>query len=334
MTTHIVESTAESVRSGYLDPTAPPAAVINPGDSVRYPNTWTHWGNEAVYGMSFADREPLRHRYPHGPYSMIGPVEVTGAEPGDVIECSLTSLRPIDWGWNSFPLGVGALPTDFAEPYVHYFRFNEDRTATDFVHGVTLTLAPFLGVVGLESSSSEPRSAILAGPNGGNLVLRDLTVGSHLLLPVAITGGRAWIGDVHALQGDGVVDQTGIETAAEEITIRYDLHKQVPLTAPVAETADAWIAFGFADSLDDAIVACLRFVIGWLSAASGLSESEVYALASMAVSFRITQYANQTASAYSSTPPKTVHAVISKSLFPPDMVLRIGAWLRPDGGSA
>jgi acetamidase/formamidase len=48
--------------------------------------------------MSFADRELLRHRYPHGPYSMLGPVEVAGAEPGDVIECSITKLRTIGWG--------------------------------------------------------------------------------------------------------------------------------------------------------------------------------------------------------------------------------------------
>ena len=63
----------------------------------------------------------------------------------------------------------------------------------------------------------------------GNLVLRDLGVGSHLFLPVAKPGGRVWVGDVHALQGDGVVDQTAIETAAEDLEIRYDLHKQVPL---------------------------------------------------------------------------------------------------------
>src|SRR5580704_16578078 len=103
-----VESTPETVRSGYLDPAAKPVAVIQPGDTVRYPNTWTHWDNEAKFGMSFADREPLRHRYPHGPYSMLGPVEVTGAVPGDVIEVSITALRTIGWGWNSFPLGVGA----------------------------------------------------------------------------------------------------------------------------------------------------------------------------------------------------------------------------------
>jgi len=84
--THTVESTPETVRSGYLDPAAKAVAEVAPGDTVRYPNTWTHWGNEAVFGMSFADREPLRHRYPHGPYSMLGPVTVAGAEPGDVIE--------------------------------------------------------------------------------------------------------------------------------------------------------------------------------------------------------------------------------------------------------
>ena len=148
--THIVESTPETVRSGYLDPTAKPVAVIQPGDTVRYPNTWTHWGNEAKFGMSFADREPLRHRYPNGPYSMLGPVEVAGAQPGDVIEVSITALRTIGWGWNSFPLGVGALPHDFAEPYVHYFTFDDARTIAPYEHGITLKMAPFLGVVAAE----------------------------------------------------------------------------------------------------------------------------------------------------------------------------------------
>ena len=86
---HTVESTKETVRSGFFDPTAPPVATIESGDVVSYPNTWTHWGNEADFGMTFAEREPFRHRYPNGPYSMLGPVVVNGAEPGDVIECRL-----------------------------------------------------------------------------------------------------------------------------------------------------------------------------------------------------------------------------------------------------
>ena len=99
MKVHTVESTSETVRSGFLDPSAPPVATIEPGDVVSYPDTWFHWGNEAKFGMTFAEREPLRHRYPNGPYSMVGPVEVAGAEPGDAIECSLVSLRTKDWGW-------------------------------------------------------------------------------------------------------------------------------------------------------------------------------------------------------------------------------------------
>jgi acetamidase/formamidase len=332
--TYTVESTPDSVRSGYLDPAAKPVATIMTGDTVSYPHTWTHWGNEATFGMSFADREPLRHRYPRGPYSMLGPVEVSGAQPGDVIECSITRLRTIDWGWNSFPLGVGALPHDFAEPYVHYFRFDDARTTAEFSHGIKLAMAPFLGVVAAEPAGDDPVSAILSGPYGGNLVLRDLTVGSHLFLPVQKPGGRIWTGDVHALQGDGVVDQTAIETAAEDLQIRYDLHKNVPLRGPLGETGGSWIVIGFGQNLDDAIVACLRETIHWLAAAAQISEPDVYALASMAASFRVTQYANQTGSAYSSIPAKAVHAVVPKSVFPAAIQDRIGAWLRPPGAGA
>ena len=37
--------------------TLPPVATISSGDVVDYPNTWFHWGNEATFGMSFAERE-------------------------------------------------------------------------------------------------------------------------------------------------------------------------------------------------------------------------------------------------------------------------------------
>ena len=57
--------------------------------------------------------------------------------------------------------------------------------------------------------------------------------------------------------------------------------------------------------------------------------AEAYALASMAVSFRVTQYAHQTGSAYDTIPPKAVHAVVDKSLFSPAQRERVDRWLRP-----
>ncbi|MFB7983759.1 acetamidase/formamidase family protein, partial [Streptomyces vinaceus] len=63
-----------------------------------------------------------------------------------------------------------------------------------------------------EPAGDDPVSALPAGAHGGNLSLRELTVGSSLFLPVAKPGGRIWVGDVHALQGDGLVDQTAIKS--------------------------------------------------------------------------------------------------------------------------
>lgn len=324
---HLVPSTKESVRSGYLDPMSTAVALVRSGDTVTYPDTWTHWGNEAVYGMSFAEREPFRHKYPDGPYSMVGPVAIAGAMPGDIVCCTLEELRPIGWGWNSFPLGVGALPADFSEPYLHYFQFSADRTSTPFVNGMTLPLRPFLGVVAVEPAGDQHTSAILSGTYGGNLVLRDFTVGASLYLPVQKEGARLWLGDVHAAQGDGVVDQTAIETAAELIRLRLALRKQVPLDGPLLETADSWILIGFAGRLDDALVSCLRTTLRWLHLAVGMDERDAYALCSMAVSFRVTQYAEQTGSAYTSIPPRAVHAVIPKSLFSEELQAAVTSWL-------
>jgi len=87
----------------------------------------------------------------------------------------------------------------------------------------------------VRSGYLDPAAKAVATVAPGDTVLRDLGVGSHLFLPVAKPGGRIWLGDVHALHGDGVVDQTAIETAAEDLEIRCDLHKQVALPGPVVE---------------------------------------------------------------------------------------------------
>jgi acetamidase/formamidase len=78
-------------------------------------------------------------------------------------------------------------------------------------------------------------------------------------------------------------------------------------------------------------VACPREAIQWLHLAAGISPSEAYALCSMAASFRVTQYSHQKGSAYTATPSKTVHGLIKKYLFPPELQTRIGEGLRPSG---
>jgi acetamidase/formamidase len=328
---HVLPSTAATVRVGAMDPTAPNAVEIESGDVVHYPDTWVNWANEAKDGMSFAEREPIRKRYPQGPYSLVGPVAIKGAEPGDVIECRMLKLETIDWGWNSTPKGVGALPTDFDEPYLHYLKLDNATKTAAFAPGVTIPLAPIQGVLAAQPAGDKPVSGILSGPYGGNIVLRELVEGTSLFLPVQVAGGRIWTGDSHAAQGDGVVDQTAIETAMKDLRIQYVLHKRVSIQGPIAETPTHWIVLGFGPSLEDALTASLRETIAWLSAATGLSKLDIYALASVAGSFRVTQYAHQLNTVYANVPPKAVHGMIPKAIFAPDRLAEISRSVRSQG---
>lgn len=326
---HELPSTSATVKVGAMDPAAPVVLEIESGDVVHYPNTWVNWANEAKYGMAFAERETIRKRYPAGPYSLIGPVAVKGAEPGDVIECRMIRLKPIDWGWNSTPKGMGALPDAFDQPYLHYLRMDAARRYADFAPGVRIPLAPIQAVMAVQPAGDKPVSGILSGAYGGNISLRDLTEGTSLFLGVEVSGGRLWTGDSHAAQGDGVVDQTAIETAMEDLRIQYILHKKVAVTTPIAETRDAWIVLAYGDTVDQALAGAIRQMIAWLSGATGLSGPDIYALASIAGSFRITQYANQTGSVYTSSPKKAVHGVLPKAIFDASRLDQIGKSVRP-----
>jgi acetamidase/formamidase len=313
--THSIVPSKANVGAGQMDPAAASAARIRSGDVVHYDGTWTQWGNEAKYGMSFDEREPIRKRYPNGPYSLIGPVEIEGAMPGDVVECKMLKMRLIGWGWNSSPKGVGALPGDFKKPYLRYLKFNEARTRAEFVPGVSIPLAPFQGVFAAQPVGDKPVSGILSGPYGGNLDLAELVEGTSLFLPVQVPGARIWTGDTNGAQGDGVVNQTAIETALEEMRVQYVLHPKVPLQGPMVETPTHWIGLGFGDSLDSALVACLRQMLGWISAATGIAPEDCYGICSVGASFRVTQYSNQTGTVYQFIPPKGIHCMLPKALF-------------------
>jgi acetamidase/formamidase len=326
--THTIVPSKENVGAGLMDPAAASAARIRSGDVVHYDGTWTQWGNEAKFGMSFDEREPIRKRYPNGPYSLIGPVEIEGAMPGDVVECKMLKMRLIEWGWNSSPRGVGALPGDFKKPYLRYLKFNEARTRAEFVPGVAIPLAPFQGVFAAQPVSDKPVSGILAGPYGGNLDLAELVEGTSLFLPVQVPGARIWTGDTNGAQGDGVVNQTAIETALEEMRVQYVLHKKIALQGPMVETPTHWIGMGFGDSLDNALVSCLRQMLSWLSAATGIAPEDCYGICSVGASFRVTQYSNQTGTVYQFIPPKGIHCMLPKSLFDAGLQAKLARSLR------
>lgn len=60
--------------------------------------------------------------------------------------------------------------------------------------------------------------------NGGNLDVKQMQVGTTLLLPCFIEGCGLFVGDVHYAQGDGEVSGTAIEMGAR-VTVRVDVRE-------------------------------------------------------------------------------------------------------------
>ena len=121
---HIVDSNKETVRLGVFDATLPPILTIDSGDAISFPNTWSHFLNELEPGVPIGRLAELRTSNPgRGPHSIIGPIAVRGAEPGDVIEIRYKRLQPVNWGAvlnNPASLGTGLLPQDFAQGQIKY----------------------------------------------------------------------------------------------------------------------------------------------------------------------------------------------------------------------
>ena len=80
--------------------------------------------------------------------------------------------------------------------------------------GIVIPLRPFYGSMGVAPAPELGRvSSNPPGRHAGNMDNKELIAGSTLYIPVFVAGALFEIGDGHAAQGDGEVDQTAIETS-------------------------------------------------------------------------------------------------------------------------
>jgi acetamidase/formamidase len=319
--THVVESNKETVQLGVFDATLPPILTIESGEAVSFPDTWSHFLNEMQPGVPVEHLAELRKSNPgKGPHSIIGPIAVKDAEPGDVVEIRYERLRPFPWGAvfnNPGSLGTGLLPEDFPQGQIKYLDLDLGSMLARFATDINVPLKPFQGTLGLAPPDGffpplRPgvTSSVPPGPHGGNLDLAELSEDSTLYLPVWQPGGLIYTGDSHAVQGDGEISLTALETRMQEVRIRVFLHKQKKFAWPIAETADHWIILGLDRDLNAAMALAARNTILFLASRAKLTPLDAYALCSIAVSFRVTQVVDIV---------RGVHALIPKSLFTGDL---------------
>ena len=143
------------------------------------------------------------------------------------------------------------------------------------------------------------------GPHTGNLDNKELVAGSTLYVPVHVPGALLSFGDAHAMQGNGEVSLTGLETSVRG-TVQVVLRKDMRITWPRAETPTHYILMGLNPDLDAASQMATREMIEFLVAEKGLSRDDAYILASIGMDLHVTQLVDGT---------KGIHAMIPKSIF-------------------
>ncbi len=314
---HVVESTDKTVRLGVYDTTLDPILRIDSGDTISYPNTWSHFLNQMQPGVPIETLAKLRVSNPgHGPHSIIGPVYVNGAEPGDVLEVRYKRIRPFDWGAvfnNPGSLGTGLLAQDFPEGQVKYLKIDFPNMTAEFNRNIHIPIKPFQGTLGVAPPDGfyppltlGVTSSVPPGPHAGNTDLSEMVEGSTMFIPIWKPGALIFTGDSHAVQGDGEINLSALETRMKELRIQVVLHKQKNFAWPVAETPTHWITLGLDKDLNVAMTLAARNAITFLAARADLTKLDAYALCSIAVSFRVTQVVDIV---------RGVHAMIPKNLF-------------------
>ena len=314
---HVVPSTRETVQLGVFDANLAPILTIDSGDTISFPDTWSHFLNEMQPGVPLDTLAKLRLSNPgKGPLSIIGPIGVNKADPGDVLEIRCQRIHPYEWGAvynNPGSLGTGLLPQDYAEGQIKYIDLDLQTMKSKFIPNITIPLKPFQGTLGVAPPdgyfpplSPGVTSSVPPGPHAGNIDLSELSEGSTLYVPVWKPGGLIYTGDSHAVQGDGEICLTAVETRMKQVQIQVFLHKQKSLAWPVAETQSHWIIMGLDKDLNTAMMLAAGNTIKFLATQAKITELDAYALCSIAVSFRVTQVVDIV---------RGVHALIPKSIF-------------------
>src|SRR5437660_10664621 len=91
---HVLKATPESVQWGWLAAKEPPKLTIASGDTVSI-ETLAHARDQIQPGVTMEKIVELRKANPGGgPHSITGPIFVTGAEPGDVLEIRILKIVP------------------------------------------------------------------------------------------------------------------------------------------------------------------------------------------------------------------------------------------------
>jgi amidase len=236
-----------------------------------------------------------------------GPFYIETAVPGDTLVVHLTRLRlNRDWAMSDDAIVDRGLDSNLAVKMkdggkqVRWHLDLQHGTATLDKPGEHLTrysvpVRPMLGCVAVAPSSAQaPPGTGDSGRWGGNMDFNEIVDGATVYLPVNVPGALLYVGDGHALQGDGELNGNALETSMDvEFTVDVVSGKRIP--GPRVESGTHIMAMGLEGSLDDAFRAATANMAQWLANDYKLTASEVAEVIGSAAEYKVSEVADRNA---------------------------------------
>jgi len=269
--THVFEPTKfQRQFSGGIQP----VLHVNPGDTIK--TTTVDAGGRDSSGTARS----------LGGNPETGPFYIDGAMPGDTLAIKFTRIR-----LNRDSAGSGdRIVAGAVDPW--YFRdakFDEkfdsgwklDREAgmamlakpTDRLKNFKVKMQPMLGCVGVAPPANQSYRSGWLGSWGGNMDYNGLREGVTVYLPVYQEGAILFVGDGHALEGDGELNGDALETSMD-VEFTVNLVRGKSTQGPRFEDDEYLMASGIAGSLTDALQMATTELAKWLERDYKLSANE------------------------------------------------------------
>ena len=295
MTSHRIDATPDTV-ADVFDAERAPVLRVEHGDTVTVRTLSAAGYTERLPAPGAEAPTLIPSRRGH---CLVGPIAVAGARPGQVLAVHFDELVPDDWGYTGSggvdsPVTRALGLTEAADRGPLLWDIDTAAGTARNQLGLGVRTAPFLGVVGLPPEPTGEHSTIPPRPvGGGNIDCRELVAGSTLYLPVTVPDALLSVGDGHAAQGDGEVSGTAVECGMTT-TMTLSLLDEAPVAGIHADTPAGRVTFGFDADLNAATMTALDAMVGWIAGSYDIGRAEALAMASVAVSMRVTQVANRT----------------------------------------
>jgi acetamidase/formamidase len=233
-----------------------------------------------------------------------GPFFIAGAEPGDTLVVRLRRLRlNRDYAdsldtivGRALTTGMAAKATGLGQP-VRWKLDRERGLASPERPGAGLArfavpVRPMLGGLAVAPGEGPAISTGDTGRFGGNMDFNEVVEGHTVYLPVQQPGALLYLGDAHALQGDGETSQYALETSMD-VEFEVDVIKGKAIGMPRVESPTQIMTLGQAGSLDEALRAATSGMLQGLQQDYGLSLSECAQVLGSAVKYSVPNLAGR-----------------------------------------